>query len=90
MQSLMIKDLMASKELDRKAMSAVRGGQDDQGLVNNQFNGQVLNLAIAGPGVKGDGNLVMHDVTVDQTASNSATNTNAYGMYVYPAYPYCW
>jgi hypothetical protein len=84
MQTLMIQDLPASKELDRKAMTAVRGGVGDLGLVNNQGNVQVVNLAAAGPVVKGDGNLVMHDVTVDQTASNTATNTNAYGVSIYP------
>jgi hypothetical protein len=82
--NLTIKDLAIAKELSLEERAAVRGGVSDLGLVNNQFNGQVVNLAAAGPFVKGDGNEVMHDVTVDQTATNTATNTNAYGVFVYP------
>jgi hypothetical protein len=82
--NLTIKDLAISKELSLEERAAVRGGVDDLGLVNNQGNVQVVNLATTGPFVKGDGNLVMHDVTVDQTASNTATNTNAYGVSIYP------
>lgn len=80
---MLIKDLTASKELDRKTMSAVRGGVDNQGLVNNQANVQFMNLALAGPSICGSGNLVMNDVTVDQSASNDATNTNSkeFGVY---------
>lgn len=74
---MLIKDLPASQELDRKTMSAVRGGFENLGLVNNQFNGQLANLAVTGPSVQGNGNLVMNDVIVDQTASNDATNTNS-------------
>ena len=36
--TLMINDLSANKELDRKTMSAVRGGQGDQGNVTGQSN----------------------------------------------------
>ena len=74
---MLIKDLPASQELDRKTMSAVRGGFEDLGLVNNQFNSELVNLAVTGPSVQGNGNLVMNDVIVDQTASNDATNTNS-------------
>lgn len=83
---LTIKDLAIAKELSLEERAAVRGGEGDQGIVNNQFNGLAANLAVAGPAVKGDGNLVMHDVIVDQTATNTATNTNAYGVFVYPYY----
>ena len=80
---MLIKDLPASKELDRKTMSAVRGGVDNQGLVNNQANAQLINLALAGPSIFGNGNLVMNDVIVDQSASNDATNTNSKGFTLY-------
>ena len=36
--TLMINDLCANKELERKEMSAVRGGQGDQGNVTGQSN----------------------------------------------------
>ena len=46
MHTLTIKDLSASHELDAKAMSAVRGGQDNQANGTGQANGQgMLTLA---------------------------------------------
>ena len=53
--NLTIKDLSASTELDRAAMSAVRGGADANSLVQNMLQAQsvlvpVANGASFGPG----------------------------------------
>ena len=49
MQTLMIQDLSASIELDRKAMTAVRGGADDQAIGTSQANVQSM-VAVANVG----------------------------------------
>ena len=78
MNTLMIKDLSASLELDRKAMKAVRGGADDQAIATSQEN--VLGMAAAanignGSSFGGPTN-IQSDNTFTQTASNSNTATN--------------
>ena len=76
--TLMIKDLSASKELDRKAMSAVCGGVADQGIANNQANGQALNLgnSVGNGSIFAGPTTIQSDLVVNQTASNDAYNYN--------------
>ena len=78
MQTLIIQDLSASIELDRKAMSAVHGGQDNQAIGTSQSNEQGM-LAAANVG---NGSLffgpssIQSDNTFSQDADNSNTATN--------------
>jgi hypothetical protein len=86
--TLMIKDLSVAKELDRSAMSAVRGG------IGNQANstGQSNSLAMFAPVSVGNGSAVSGPVTfqVDsnptQTASNDNTSSNFSGLWLAPIY----
>ncbi|WP_427914719.1 hypothetical protein ACPWT1_07340 [Ramlibacter sp. MMS24-I3-19] len=76
--TLTIKDLSASAELDREAMAAVQGGQDNQALGTSQSNTQVMAAAanvgncslFAGPAT------IQSDNTFHQDASNTNTATN--------------
>jgi hypothetical protein len=73
--TLTIKDLSSSIELDRAALSAVRGGQDDQANGASQANGQTMaTLANVGNASKFAGGPVsiQSDNTFTQTASNSS------------------
>jgi hypothetical protein len=78
MHTLMIQDLSASIELDRKAMTAVRGGQDNQAIGTSQANVQSM---VAAANI-GNGSLfvgpanIQSDNTFTQNASNSNTATN--------------
>ena len=75
MKSLHISDLSVSKELDRKAMSAVHGGQDNQAIGTSQSNLQGM-LAAANVG---NGSKFLSgptDIQSDNTFSQDATNTN--------------
>jgi hypothetical protein len=74
MHSLMIKDLSASLELDRKAMTAVRGGQDNQANGTSQAN--VQNMAAAAN--IGNGSIFAGPATIqsDNTFTQDAHNTN--------------
>jgi hypothetical protein len=76
MQTLMIQDLSASIELDRKAMTAVRGGADDQAIGTSQLNLQaMLAAANVGNGMKvGDNSPVI--IQSDNTFSQDADNDN--------------
>ena len=76
MKSLHISDLSVSKELDRKAMSAVRGGADDQAIGTSQLNLQAMMAAAnVGNGMKvGDNSPVI--IQSDNTFSQDADNTN--------------
>ena len=79
MQStLTIKDLSTSLELDRKAMSAVHGGQDNQAVGTSQSNAQsMLAAANVGNGSKFFGPTnIQSDNTFDQDATNTNTATN--------------
>ena len=81
MHSLLIQDLPASIELDRKAMRAVRGGADDQAIGTSQSNVQGM-AAVANIGngsVFGGPANIQSDNTFDQHASNynNATNVDA-------------
>jgi hypothetical protein len=78
MHTLMIQDLSASIELDRKAMTAVRGGADDQAIGTSQANVQSM-VAVANIGngsIFGGPTNIQSDNTFTQTASNSNTATN--------------
>jgi hypothetical protein len=72
--TLTIKDLSTSLELDRKAMSAVHGGQDNQAIGTSQSNVQGM---IAAANV-GNGSLFFGPTTLqsDNTFRQDATNTN--------------
>ena len=77
--TLTINDLSASKELDGKAMSAVRGGLGDQANGLSQLNFENLIAANnVGVGAKtGFGPLIIQsDIDNSQTAANSASLTN--------------
>ena len=75
---MMIKDLSASLELDRKAMTAVRGGADDQAIGTSQSNvqGMVAVANIGNGSVFGGPTNIQSDNTFTQNASNSNTATN--------------
>lgn len=49
MPTLTIQDLSAAKELDRKAMSAVRGGVNDQALRVSQTREQAMGDPVPSP-----------------------------------------
>jgi len=78
MHTLIIQDLSASIELDRKAMTAVHGGADDEAVGSSQANVQNMVVAsnvgnasrFAGPAT------IQSDNTFTQTASNYNTATN--------------
>jgi hypothetical protein len=82
MHTLMIKDLSASLELDRAAMTAVRGGADDQAIGTSQSNVQNM---VAAANV-GNGSIfhgpttIQSDNTFKQDAYNynDATNVSAF------------
>ena len=74
--TLKISDLSASKELDGKAMSAVRGGADDQAIGTSQLNLQSM-LAAANVGnglIVGANSPVI--IQSDNTFSQDARNDN--------------
>jgi hypothetical protein len=86
--TLTIKDLSANKELDRKEMSAVRGGESDQANGTNQgnFMSAFAPVSVAnGAQFMGSGPVIIQvDSDVDQTASNYSTSSNnksAYGWF---------
>ena len=78
MHTLMIQDLSASIELDRKAMTAVRGGTDDEAIGTSQSNvqGMVAVANIGNGSVFGGPTNIQSDNTFTQTASNYNTATN--------------
>jgi hypothetical protein len=82
MQSLKIKDLSTSVELDRAAMTAVRGGLGDQANGTSQSN--VQNMAAAAN--VGNGSLfggpttIQSDNTFTQSAYNESYAANFKGI----------
>jgi len=72
--TLTIKDLPASLELDRTAMSSVRGGAGDQAIGTSQAN--VQNMAAMAN--VGNGSLVLGPATIqsDNTFKQDAYNYN--------------
>jgi len=82
MKALMIKDLSASLELDRAALTAVRGGLGDQAIGVSQ--GNVQNMAAAanvGNGsVFGGPTTIQSDNTFTQDAHNTSYAENFKGF----------
>ena len=79
MKTLTIKDLSVSTELDRKAMSAVRGGNGDQANGGSQLNLQsMLAAANVGNGIVGGFGpiIIQSDNDFSQDADNSSTQWN--------------
>lgn len=76
--TLHISDLSISKELDGKAMTAVRGGADDQAIGTSQANFQSMVAAanVGNSSIFGGPANIQSDNTFTQTASNSNTATN--------------
>jgi hypothetical protein len=82
--ALTIKDLPTNLELDREAMSAVHGGQDNQAIGTSQSNVQgMVAAANVGNGsiFKGPAN-IQSDNTFDQDANNTNTATNVDALLV--------
>ena len=81
--TLMIKDLDTAKELDRKAMSAVRGGNGNQANATQQSN---LAKMIAPVAVGNNTDILggpvnfQVDSNPTQTLSNSSTSSNESGI----------
>ena len=78
MHTLMIKDLSASLELDRAAMTAVRGGEGNQANGTSQANVQNM-AAVANVGnysVFGGPATIQSDNTFTQDARNTNYSTN--------------
>ena len=76
--TLIIKDLSSSAELDRKAMRAVHGGQDNQAIGTSQGNGQGM-AAVANVGnasLFGGPAMIQTDNAFSQYAGNSNSATN--------------
>lgn len=85
---MMIKDLSASLELDHAAMTAVRGGADDQAIGTSQANVQNM-VAVANVGngsIFGGPTNIQSDNTFTQNASNYnyAENVSAFGIFGFP------
>ena len=80
MKSLHISDLSVSKELDGKAMTAVRGGADDQAIGTSQLNLQsMMAAANVGNGMVVGANspvIIQSDNTFSQDADNSNQPSN--------------
>jgi len=78
--TLTISDLPTSKELDARAMSAVRGGNANQANGTSQLNLQsMLAAANVGNGLVVGANspvIIQSDNTFSQDAHNSSTSTN--------------
>jgi hypothetical protein len=85
MTTLSISDLSISKELDRKAMTAVFGGEDNQAIGTSQANVQSM---VAAANI-GNGSLfagpanIQSDNTFKQDADNRnrATNVDAFLLF---------
>jgi hypothetical protein len=78
MTTLHITDLSISKQLDRQARAAVRGGADDQAIGTSQANVQSMVVAANignGSIFAGPAN-IQSDNTFKQDASNFNTSTN--------------
>ena len=80
MTNLHISDLSISKDLDGKAMAAVRGGLDDQAIGTSQVNLQnMLAAANVGNGMVVGANspvIIQSDNTFSQDADNSNDASN--------------
>jgi hypothetical protein len=88
--ALTIKDLSLDKALDRKEMSAVRGGLGNQANATQQSNV----MALFAPVHVGNGSEILGgpvnfqvDSNPIQTATNSSTSTNDKSFDWYGSYP---
>ena len=88
MNALTIKDLSTSLELDRAAMTAVRGGEADQANGTSQANVQNMATAanVGNASLFGGPATIQSDNTFKQTASNSNGAVNFKGLSI--AFPY--
>ena len=80
-----ISDLSISKELDGKAMAAVRGGADDQAIGTSQVNGQIMAAAanVGNASLFGGGPAtIQSDNAFTQNAANYNTATNVDALLV--------
>jgi hypothetical protein len=80
--TMLIKDLSLDKELDRKEMSAVRGGLANQANSTSQVNNQALFAPVSvanGAGFGGGPVNIQVDSAPTQTASNSNFSSNFQG-----------
>jgi len=84
MTNLHIIDLSTSKELDAKAMAAVRGGLDDQAIGTSQLNGQAMAAAanVGNASLFGGPAIIQSDNAFTQSASNYNTATNVDALLV--------
>ena len=90
--TLTIKDLALTEELDRKAMSAVRGGLANQANGTNQINTQAMFAPVkVGNGSYFGGPVnIQVDSNPTQYASNYSTSSNSQGYDWEKQYPeYC-
>ena len=76
--TLMIKDLVQIEELNGKAMSAVRGGQGDQGNVTGQSNGGfiIAPLHVGNGSLLGGPTSLQVESSPTQNFSNDSTSKN--------------
>jgi hypothetical protein len=76
--NLTIKDLSTSIELDREAMSAVRGGAGANSLVQNMLQAQSVLVPVANGASFGAGSAtnILVDVDADQSGSQSSRQNN--------------
>ena len=82
--TLSIKDLSTSAALDREAMRAVHGGQDDQAIGAGQTNVQSIVAAgsVANAALYGGPANVQSDNAFSQSNSNGSAATNlGFGLY---------
>ena len=88
--TLTIQDLSASHELSGKAMSAVRGGQDNQANGTSQLNAQgMATLANVGNGSRVLGPAtIQSDNTFTQDAYNTSYSWNADLVSIGPKVPF--
>lgn len=81
--TLMIKDLDTAKELDRKAMSAVRGGNGNQANATQQANFAKMIAPVAvgnNSDILGGPVNFQVDSNPTQTLSNTSTSSNDKGI----------
>ena len=81
--TLTIKDLAVTEELDRKAMSSVRGGLANQanGTGQSNFMGMFAPVSVANGAQFGGGPVIIQvDSYPTQYADNSSHSTNSQGF----------
>jgi len=86
MQTLMIKDLSTSLELDRKAMTAVRGGGDQaNGTSQSNVQNMVTAANVGNGSIFGGPATIQSDNTFTQSAYNESYAENFKGFSIgYP------